>query len=133
MCSGDSLLRFGDEMWTYFIPIFAPAAPEHIGVFYLFWMSLFISINIIWDIRSKYTESFHISKMSNKTAVVYNAATFCSSFLLLLAVFQPPARVLAGDVFVPLALAGFSGVTQSIGAICPYTYEARGVPRIRAT
>jgi hypothetical protein len=108
---------------SLFLIMFSPRVAEHIGGFYLLWMTIFIGINIIWDIRSKKTPTFHLSMMPQKTTVVYNAATFCSSILLLLAVFQPAARTLAGDVYVPLALAGFSGLTQSIGAICPYVHD----------
>lgn len=105
----------------FFNSIFCPDSVESVGVFYLVWISAFMLVHIGWDAASKNTENFHLGKLKYKVNIVYEAATFCSSFLLLLALIEPRARSLAGDIYLPFALAGFSGIIQSISALCPYS------------
>lgn len=109
----------------FFEAIFCPSNAQHIGIFYFFWIASFMSVHILWDIFSPHTDSFHIGRLGSKTSVVYNAATFCSSFLLLLAIIEPAARTAAGEYSLPFALAGFSGIIQSLGAIAPYPPGAK--------
>lgn len=112
-------------MWSALELIYNPNSADKVSIFYLFWISVYVLIHVVWDIRSKYTRAFHISKLASKTSAAYNAATFASSLLILLSFIQPPLRPIVGDIVTPLILAGLSGVLQSVGALCPYDAKDR--------
>lgn len=83
-------------------------------------MLLYGGINLLWDIRTTKTPPFHITKISGKVGVLHNAATFASSLLVMVGLFDERVRQLAGDTVVPLLLAGFSGLLVTLSEICPY-------------
>lgn len=100
--------------------IFSPAEVSQVGIFYLFWMSLFVGINIIWDILSKKTGPFHPKKLKDKTSMAFAASTFCSSLIILLSIFQPSVAKAVGDAVAPLVLVGVIGLLNALGEICPH-------------
>lgn len=69
---------------------------------------MFIAVNVIWDILSPRTGSFHIEKMREKTSTLHNATVFCTSLLMLLTIFEPSVWTLAKETYVPIILAGGS-------------------------
>ena len=114
--------------WEYLSPmfryLFAPQSATELAIYYLLWISIFLFINITWDIFTPKTETFHISRMKDKISTVHSASFFCSSLLLLLSVVEPPLFALAKDTYVPIILAGASGLLSSSPALCPYEIEA---------
>lgn len=83
-------------------------------------MLLYGGINVSWDIRTTKTPPFHITKMGAKVGVLHNAATFASSLLVVVGLFNEHVRQIAGDTVVPLLLAGGSGLLVTLSEICPY-------------
>lgn len=61
--------------------------------------------------------------LSRKLSVVYNAATFTGSLLVIISTFSPAVRKVAGDTVIPLLLAGFAGIIVALSEICPYKPE----------
>lgn len=102
------------------MPFLAPATQHDLPIFYLFWVLLYLSVNVIWDIRSQRTPDFHVSLFAQKTPVAFNAASFASSLLLLIGLVSPPTMKLAGDTMLPIMMAGLSGVFFGIAEVCPY-------------
>ena len=98
----------------------APASAQDLPVFYLFWVLLYLAINVIWDIRSSKTPEFHWAHFSGKSPVAYSAASFASSLLLLVGLANPATMKVAGDTMVPVMLAGFSGIFFGLSEMCPY-------------
>lgn len=109
-----------DWFWVIFNYVFLPGTTAQVTVYYLIWMGAFIFINTIWDICTKKTDPFHLAKMKDKTNVVYNASTFCSSLLIITAFLSPTVQQIAKDTTLPLLIAGVSGLLRSIPALCPY-------------
>lgn len=105
------------------IPILTPHSAAELPVFYLFWVLLYLAINIIWDIRSLRTPEFHMSMLGNKTTVAFNAASFASSLLLVVGMADPKTLKAAGDTMLPILLAGSSGVLFGLAEVCPYKPE----------
>lgn len=99
---------------------FYPNDIGQLATYYLVWIVIYLTINTVWDIKSSHTPTFHISHLHRKVQTLYNAATFCSSLLLLIALFNVELRKLIGDALVPLVLAGFSGILIGLSGICPY-------------
>lgn len=106
----------GDITWA----LVQPASTDQLTTFYFFWVTAYAATNILWDIRTDRTPGFHVSDLGGKVGVLFNAATFASSLLVLLSVFDADVRKIAGDAVVPLLIAGFSGVFVALGEICPY-------------
>lgn len=102
------------------LSLVAPNSTAEVAVFYLFWVLLYLAINIIWDIRSSKTPDFHFAHLSKKTAVAFNAGSSASSMLLIAGLFNPPTMKVAGDTMVPIMLAGLSGVLFGLSELCPH-------------
>lgn len=109
-------------------PVIAPQNVQELPIFYLFWILTYLAVNIIWDIRSGRTPPFHVSHLSGKTTVAFNAASFTSSLLIVVGLFDKETMKVAGDTMLPLVLAGLSGVFLSLSEICPYKPEKFGPP-----
>lgn len=103
---------------------FKPVSFSDLGAYYLFWITLFMMVNIVWDVATPHTDRFHFSFLKSKTTTAYAAATFSNSFIILLSSVQPEVAKIVGDAIAPLVLAGFIGVLHSISDICPYSPEA---------
>ena len=99
---------------------FSPSSSNELGIFYFLWMLLFLIINILWDIYSHHTENFNIRNISSKTSIVMHAATFSNSFLILLATIQPDVEKAAGDLKIPLIMAGMIGIMFSLSGLSPH-------------
>jgi hypothetical protein len=104
-----------------FYYMLTPQTVADVGVYYLLWMALFLIINVTWDVCTTKTEPFHIEKMKEKTSILHSAAFFCSSLLMLLTIIEPNVWALAKETYLPIILAGASGVLTSIPALCPYS------------
>jgi hypothetical protein len=59
--------------------------------------------------------------LKGKVSTVYAAATFCSSFLLLVSLFNAQVAKMVADTLVSIVLAGITGVLHSITELCPYS------------
>jgi len=92
-------------------------------VFYLFWIGLFVTCNVTWDILSKKTPKFHITMLKHKVDILHHAATFCSSLLVVVSVVDEQVKHVATESVIPLIIAGFAGMFGAIPAICPYKFE----------
>lgn len=121
-----------DAMWRVASVLLCPQSLQQLSIFYLFWILLYMAVNIIWDIRSSQTADWHIADLTGKIGPLYNAASFASSFLLLVAAFDPKVRALAGDTVAPLILASLSGIFVSVGEVCPYKPNRNSKPVRRA-
>jgi hypothetical protein len=117
-------LNCGDIFQTIFENAVAPTTRGQLTVCYLVWVSLFLTINIVWDIRTPRTPPFHLAGMKDKVPVAYDAATFCSSILIIAALVNESVRALDRDVTIPLVIAAFSGFLRAVPALCPYSREA---------
>lgn len=103
------------------LALIAPQTAGDLAIYYLFWVLLYLAINVIWDIRTPHTEPFHIAHLgSKKTQTLFSAASFASSLLILVGLLDKDTMRVAGDTFVPIMLAGFSGVLFGVSEICPY-------------
>ncbi len=107
----------GETIASY---VLTPTTVDRLTVYYLVWILVFVGINIFWDIRSKKTEPFHISKINNKIDTLYNGAGLASNVLIIIALMDSSVRQLALNTTVPLILAGFSGIFRSLPSLCPY-------------
>ena len=110
----------GEWFWWAMSYVVLPSDTAKLTIYYLFWMSLFIAINTIWDIWTPKTPKFHIAVMKDKQTVLYDAATFCSSLLIITAIASPTVRQISKDTTLPLLIAGASGLLRTIPALCPY-------------
>jgi hypothetical protein len=110
-------MSYVDSVFYYF---FTPQSVADVGIFYFLWIALFMSINIIWDICSTNTGAFHIVKLKDKIGTLHSATFFCSSLLLLMAVWEPNVWLLAKETYLPIILAGASGLLSSAPYLCPY-------------
>lgn len=97
-----------------------PSNSAELGIYYLFWISLFLGINVIWDVCTSRTPSFHLERLTEKGDVLFSAASFCSSLLIITSFLSTNVQQLSRDTMVPLILAGFSGILKAFPAICPY-------------
>jgi hypothetical protein len=102
-----------------------PSSAEELVAFYVGWISLFIGINLLWDVLSPRTPVFHLHNVRDKTGTLYAASTFSTSLLLLISPFDSEVKDLVGDTTLPIILAGMTGLFHSIGEICPYGPGAR--------
>jgi hypothetical protein len=102
-----------------------PLRSGAIAEFYALWITLFLAINIFWDIFSKRTEAFHPGHLSEKVDTLFSATTFASSLFLLLTLFHADELKFSGGEKVPLIIAGFSGVLVSVKYLCPYEIPER--------
>jgi hypothetical protein len=104
---------------------YAPENTADLATFYAVWTTLFLIINVIWDILTKETPKFHFVHVSEKVEVLFAATTFASSLLLVIGIFDDVILKLAGDAKVPIFLAGASGVLVSLRQLCPYPIPGR--------
>jgi hypothetical protein len=100
---------------------FQPDTAEKLGVYYLLWITVFLTINIAWDFISVETPAFHLHRFREKVGTAYAGSTFCRSLLLLLSLFSADTAKIVGDTMVPIILASFAGVLHSISDLCPYS------------
>ncbi len=112
----------GFDALHYFL---LPPDSQHVVIYYLFWLVLFLSINVFWDIRTQKTPPFHLDHLKEKVPVLYDAATFCSSLLIITGMASHSVQALARDTTLPLLLAGFSGLLRSLPVLCPYKPEKK--------
>lgn len=105
--------------------MFSPSIDSGVAEFYALWFTVFLAINIIWDIFTPRTDPFHLSHLSDKVDTLFSSTTFSSSLYLMLTVFQSETTALAGSSKVPLIISAFSGVLISIKYLCPYEIPAR--------
>lgn len=124
--------------------LFSPTEASGVAEFYAIWITIFLLVNICWDIFTPRTGGFHLSHMSEKVDTLFSATTFASSIYLLLTVFQQQQTVLSGSAKIPLIISAISGALVSIKHLCPYEIPARkklqidldtstASPRIRGT
>lgn len=117
--------------------LFSPSESSGVAEFYAIWITLFLLVNVGWDILTPRTASFHLSHISEKVDTLFSATTFASSFYLLLTIFQQTQTVLSGSAKVPLVISAFSGVLVSIKYLCPYEIPVRKrqphEPEVRST
>ena len=106
--------------------IIAPQTVQEPPIFYLFWILAYLTVNIVWDIRSGRTPPFHVAHMSAKTTVAFHDASFTSSLLIVVGLLDKDTMKVAGDTMLPLVLAGLSGVFFSVSEICPYRPDKSG-------
>jgi TRAP-type C4-dicarboxylate transport system permease large subunit len=127
-----------------FALMFSPTEASGVAEFYAIWITMFLLVNICWDIFTPRTGGFHLSHMSEKVDTLFSATTFASSIYLLLTVFQQEQTVLTGSAKIPLIISAISGALVSIKYLCPYEIPARKklqidpdapdrLPRIRGT
>jgi hypothetical protein len=108
--------------------LFRPGGSSGVTVFYAIWITIFLFVNIVWDIRSSNTGKFHIGHLSEKIDTLFSATTFASSLFLILAIFQDSLVSLAKDSQIPIFISGISGVLISLRYLCPYPIPTRQVP-----
>jgi hypothetical protein len=53
---------------------FTPSDQGQLAVCFLFWVGLFLVVNVGWDIGTPKTPKFHIARMKDKVSVVYDGA-----------------------------------------------------------
>lgn len=63
--------------------------------------------------------------MRDKVTVAYDAATFCSSILIISALISPTVRAISKDTTIPLIIAAVSGILRALPALCPYKHEPK--------
>lgn len=107
---------------------FAPETIRQLPIYYLFWIILYLTINIIWDIRSTRTPKFHFGHLGSKVGALYNAAAFASSLLLFVSLLDDATRKLAGDTVAPIVLAALSGLLVALAELCPYKVDREVLP-----
>ena len=104
-----------------------PQSPEELTRFYLVWVSGFFLIHPVWDICSKKTPRFHITRLQGKVHTLFAAATAASSVVLLAGLIDSTTGQVAGVSPVPIILAGGAGILNSISALCPYPVELTAI------
>jgi hypothetical protein len=102
---------------------FKPIDNSQLGIFYFFWIVLYVGINFFWDWRSPHTPPFHIAHVGEKLSVLYNASTLASSILLISSVFNKEVQKVAGDAVAPIVLASMSGFLVGLSGLSPYKPE----------
>jgi hypothetical protein len=107
--------------------VIAPSNSAELATYYLIWISLFLGINVVWDAFTSRTPKFHLERLTEKGDVLFSAASFCSSLLIITSFLSSHVQQLSRDTMVPLILAGFSGIIKTIPAICPYK-KTDGLP-----
>jgi hypothetical protein len=115
-------------VFSWLLPLaLAPSNSAELATYYLFWISVFLGINVIWDVCTSRTPRFHLERLTEKGDVLFSAASFCSSLLIIASFLSSHVQQLSRDTMVPLILAGFSGIIKTVPAICPYK-KGDGLP-----
>lgn len=110
-------------MWDLLHIIWAPSDVKELMYFYLFWVVLFLFINIVWDIKSNETPDFHFTAIADKVSLLHPASFLCSSLLIIVACIDPTVWKLAEEIKIPILLTGISGILTSAAACCPYKVQ----------
>lgn len=100
--------------------ILFPQTPEELTKFYLIWVLGFFLIHLVWDILSKKTPRFHITRLQGKVSTLFAATTAASSVVLLAGLLDATTGQVAGGSPIPIILAGGAGILNSVSALCPY-------------
>ena len=103
--------------------VLLPKDQNELTAFYLFWMSLFLVVNVAWDWITPLTRDFHFLHIREKLGVLYDGAAFGSGLLVLLSLVNVEVQRLAVSVTIPLITAGISGMLRSVAGLCPYRME----------
>jgi hypothetical protein len=112
--------------WSDFLTcVVQPSSSRQLFIFYVAWLSVFLGINLLWDVLSPLTPVFHLHRIRDKVGTLYAASTFCSSLLLLISLFDSGVAKVAGETLLPMIQAGMTGLLHSIGEICPHESTAR--------
>lgn len=96
-----------------------PQDQEAVKLFYLLVIAAFLVVNIIFDVVSKDTPAFTVENLRSKVVVSYDASTLASSALVLMSVFDANLATVLGEFWIPLMLAGISGVLVSFPGMFP--------------
>lgn len=99
---------------------FAPQTSEQLLQSYLVWFAVFVLINVVWDIFTPKTPSFHMSRLKDKLSVAIGSTSFCSGLLIFSSAFNPATKVAVGNAPATLAIAAAAGILLSLSYICPY-------------
>jgi hypothetical protein len=118
--AGDVALGVSEEPFSFFGAVFLPSSSSDLGIFYLVWITLFLAIHLIWDWKSTQTPPFHLKRLEAKFGVLFSAASFASSAIIVLSLLSQSVGLLFSDNVLPLVIAGLSGILQSLPALCPY-------------
>lgn len=108
------------DTFTVLTALVAPADQRQGVVFFFFWIAAYTAVYLTWDIISDQTPPFHLSQLAGKTYVIWNAATFANSVLLIVSVFSQSARALVDAAMVPIIMVALAGLMISVSALCPY-------------
>lgn len=103
--------------------ILTPYDTPHLTAYYLIWITFFVLVNSIWDWRSKRTRPFHFLHLKEKSNLLYDGSSFCSSLLVIMSLISVDVQKLSTSITIPLLIAGGSGLLRSIVALCPYKLE----------
>ncbi|MCW5699272.1 MAG: hypothetical protein KIT00_05485 [Rhodospirillales bacterium] len=110
-----------DEIWKFISPVLVPASGQEVGFFYLFWIVLFVLIHVVWDAFSPETEPFHLGRLKGKIEILYAAANFSTSLLLIIAVCKPTMFKTLVDITLPIIFSAITGMLVSLSALSPNT------------
>jgi hypothetical protein len=109
--------------------MFVPTQDSGVGEFYALWMTLFVLINVAWDVLTPRTDPFHLVHLPEKVDTLFSATTFASSLFLLLTIFQKETLEISGASKVPIVISGISGLLISLRYLCPYEIPPRNKGR----
>lgn len=119
----DWFIALLQAVWHY---LFAPRIKSDLPIYYLIWIGLFVMTNILWDVGTHRTKRFHLIDVSKKLGIVHQGSFFCSSLLLIIAAFNHGVWQMTEESYIPILIAGISGILASIPALCPYKLDAAG-------
>ncbi len=101
--------------------ILFPPTEEDLGKFYLFWIGLFLFVNIVLDIISRHTPPFALERLPQKVNVVYAGSTLASSIMLI--VYCTGSTLVGCDdkgvLMLPIAISSLVGVLSAFSQLTP--------------
>ncbi|UBX48739.1 hypothetical protein LDO51_16565 [Providencia alcalifaciens] len=102
------------------IEFFHPQTTQALSIFYFTLILAYLVIHLIWEHFDKFAEDFSLTRLPQKVAVIYTAATFSSNLFLIVIMFNLDNPLKNDSVMIlPLSLAGLTGLCYSLGAIVP--------------
>ncbi len=110
-------------MWQTVSFLFLPVDTRGLSICYLFWISLFLGINILWDVYTPLTPRFHVSALRSKVETLFNAGTFASSLLVISSLFDNQTAQTVSAAGIAHVMAGLSGLLISVSGLCPYVRQ----------
>jgi hypothetical protein len=110
--------------------IFVPKSIEEMKFFYLVVIVLYTGLNLVLDGLSKDTPPMTADRLRAKIFVLYDATSLASSALVLASIFDSNLAKLLGEFWVPLMLAGASGLIVGISGLFPRRELATAVSQI---